>query len=88
MQRTRLAHDLHDAHLHTGVHRAYQHIHLVPGHQLVGVVGRLGRVRFVVDGEVFDFAPAEFAAVLRHRQLETVGDRHAQLCVSTAVGQH
>ena len=59
-------------HHHAGMHGADQHVDLVALHELVGVVGGLGRLGLVVDGEALDLAPAELAAVFLDRQIEAV----------------
>ena len=70
------------------MHRAYEDIDLVSLDQLVGIFRRLAGVGFVIDDEILDLAPAELAAILCHRQLETVGDTRSQLSESPCVGQH
>ena len=51
--------------------------------QLVGVLGGLGRIGFVIHREVLDLAATELAALLRHVLLEAVGDGIAQRRVGT-----
>ncbi|MNS79852.1 hypothetical protein D3C72_1135150 [compost metagenome] len=79
---------LDDAHLHARMHRAHHHVHLVPLDQLGGVLGGLGRVRFVIHLEVFDVAPAQLAALLLHIHAEPVLDGRAQRRVGAGVRQH
>jgi hypothetical protein len=80
--------DLDHAHLHAAVNRADQYVDFVALHQPIGVLRRLSRFGFVIDGKVFQFAPGEFAAALRYRQFEAVGDGGAQLGVSAGVREH
>src|SRR5207249_1429683 len=56
--------------------------------QLIDVVGRLRWLRFVIDRGVFDFAPAELAALFLDVELETVLDRASQRGVGSGVRQH
>ena len=70
------------------MHRADEHVDFVALHELVGILRRLGRLSFVVHGEVFELAPAELAAALVYRELETVGNRRAELRVGPGVRQH
>jgi hypothetical protein len=87
-QRAGFLEHLGHAHHHAGMHGADDDIDLVALHQLVDVLRRLGRIGFVIDGDEFDFAPGQLAAALFHRQLEAVGDGHAELGEGTGVGQH
>ena len=80
----RLGHRQRDAR----VHRADEDVDVVALDQLVDVVGRLRRLRLVVDLEVLDLAPAELAALLLDVELEAVLDRVAERGVGAAVGQH
>ena len=70
------------------MHRADEHVDFVALHELVGILGRLGRLGLVVYGEVFELAPAELAAALVYRELEAVGNRRAELRVGPGVRQH
>jgi hypothetical protein len=56
--------------------------------QLVGILRCLGRIGFVVDGEIFQLSPAQFTATLAHRELKAVGDRGAELSIGASVRQH
>ena len=77
-----------NAHLHTGMHGAHQHIHLVALDQAGGVLDALGRVRFVVHLEELDLTPAQLAALLIERHTEAVFDRYTELGKGACVGQH
>ena len=83
-----VARHLVDAHLHTGVNGADQHVDLVALHQAVGVLDALGRVGFVIDLEELDLAPAQLAALFIQGHAEAVFDGHAQLREVAGVGQH
>ncbi|XQU67757.1 hypothetical protein OJJOAM_000488 [Cupriavidus sp. H18C1] len=87
-QRVAFLGHLDDAHLHARVHGADHHVDLVALDELVGVLGRLGRIRFIVDLEVLDLAPAQPAALLLHVHAEAVLDRRAERRVGAGVGQH
>ena len=88
VEHTRVARHLVDAHLHAGVHRADEHIHLVALHQLARVLHALAGLRLVVHLEPLDLASAELAALLVDGQAHTVFNGHAQLGKCAGVGQH
>ena len=64
-QRIVFSRDLDHAHLHAAVHCAHQHVDFVPLDQFIGILGRLGRFGFIVDGEIFQFSTGKPAALLR-----------------------
>ncbi len=70
------------------MHGADQHVDFVALDELVSVLWRFGWFRFVVDGEVFQLAAAEFAAALVDGELKSVGDGGAELSIGAGVGQH
>ena len=66
-----------NTHLHTRMHRADQHVHLVALDQFVGIFDAFGRLGFVVHLEVFDLAATELAALLIDGQTKSVFNGNA-----------
>jgi hypothetical protein len=47
------------------LHGAHEHVDFVALDQFIGILGRLGRFGFIVDGEIFQFSTGKPAALLR-----------------------
>ena len=85
----RVGHDQHRAvvlgglghrHRDAGVHGADDDVDVVALDELVGVLGRLGRIGFVVDGEELEFPAAQLAAAVLDRQVEEERFARLPLC--------
>ena len=88
VQHTAVARDFLDAHLHTRVHGADQHVDLVALHQPVRVFHTLRRFGFVVHLEPFDVAAAQLAAFFVDGHAQAVLDGNAKLREGAGVRQH
>ena len=88
-QRTALGHDLVDAHLHSGMHRADQHIDLVAFDQAVCVLRSIFRnFAIVIELDELHFPAAELAAFFREEKFDREGDVLSKLGERTRVGEH